>query len=289
MLRLNVESNTHVNHSQDLLIPPQSAVYRVDWLHNFSFDDASGWKYVVTRILPPACLPEELSTMAWSAIEVLTYDTLLRGGIRSGISLSVPRLNQVCASIQCPVPAKGQGSGKAGRVKKVDLVKSLITFLWQNDSKESQKEMVRGMMGWNKTEPVDLSVLSMVSELDTENQESFERLKRDALKTFEKNVFGRGRAEGVREAKREAKLSGRDPNAAGEDFLKSAETTAKKLLEKKDAANKEQRLRQWNLTPPELRQLLPGNGEIVGVFSMRWHPHQRWWRVTFPTGALTRG
>ena len=40
--------------------------------------------------------------------------------------------------------------------------------------------------------------------------------------------------------------------------------------------------KQWGLTPPGLRLLLPGGGEITNVFSAQCHPINGYYRVAYP-------
>ena len=47
--------------------------------------------------------------------------------------------------------------------------------------------------------------------------------------------------------------------------------------------------KHWNLTPPDLRKLLPGRGEIHGLFYATYHPINEHFRVTYPLGATLAG
>lgn len=130
-------------------------------------------------------------------------------------------------------------------------------------------------MKWKKP-PVDLNVLAMVSDLDTDNQESFKKLKEYAMRELEAKVFGKGKLAGIESLETE--------KAA--EVVKAGKEKADTIKKNADGKHKTETLRQWNLTPPELKALLPGGGSIAGVFYMRWHPVQHFWRVTYPTGHL---
>ena len=134
------------------------------------------------------------------------------------------------------------------------------------------------MMGGTRDEPMDLNVLAYIAELDTDNQESFSRLKKDAQRQFEEKIFARGHAAGV-----SGKAGDLDPETEKKN-AEAAKARAEKIMADKKSAEKKEHVRQWNLTPPDLRKLLPAGGAVApGTFWMRWHPVQRWWRVTYPT------
>lgn len=253
------------------------------FLHNFTFDEGSAcWKFVQHRVLPPACLPEDIPADVGTAFEVIKRDEwILRGGLRAGISLTLPTLHQIMAAIKCPKPTKG--TGKNGRVKKVDIVTALVQYLWPDAGEDFVKDTVGKVMGYaTSTEDIDLSVLCMVSELDTDNQESFQRLKTQAARRIDRSLYGKGREAGIRAAKKEL---GTDKAAACKVDEAAAEK-GKKLVENNLEKEKKENIRQWNLTPPELKLLLPGNGDVIGRFWMRWHPKNHWWRVTYPTKSI---
>ena len=246
-------------------------------LFNYDYDETCQWRNVRFRVLPPACLPKDLSHVG-SAFEVMDNDEwLLRGAVRSGVDLKVPKLKMICTSLGVALPGPKQGSGKRGNLKRQDFVQSLIKHLWPDCTDEFSKATYNVMMKTTKQEHVDLNVLAMVSELDCENQESFQKLKAHAMDELEAKVFGKGKLAGL-----ESGLLDEEKKQA---LLKQGEAKAAKL--KKMAATKEdaEHMRQWRLTPPELRALLPGNGAIAGVFWMRYHPINHWWRITYPTSS----
>ena len=80
---------------------------------------------------------------------------------------------------------------------------------------------------------------------------------------------------------------GGDAKAAESKVDAQAAKRAKKAEENHLAHEKSEKLRQWNLTPPQLKLLLPGAGAITGQFWMRWHPLQHWWKVTYPSSTLS--
>ena len=265
---------------------PSGATNRQDivFLHNFSCERTCEWRYVHQRALPPAFLPDELSQYG-TAFEVTNRDEwILKGSIQAGVFLNVTRLSQICAMLRCPLPGKNEGSGKNGRLVKIDYARALARFLWPTESEDFVNDIVSKLLG-GKKEVHDLSVLSMMAELDTDNQDSFKRLKAQAMRTWEDKVFSRGRAAGQEEEKQHRKDKKQKKKEAKEKMA-AAYQKADAIVENKKKADASETIKQWNLTPPELRRLLPGKGDIAGEFWMRWHPKQHWWRVTYPTSHL---
>lgn len=250
---------------------------------NYCYDETCTWKYVEQHPVPPSCLPAKLGSQHGWALKIIRQDEwILKGAVQSGVTINVPTLKTVCRTLNVKLPGPKQGSGAGGRLKREDYVRGLINFLWPECTSAFFSDCYEKMMG--KPEPVDLSVLSMVSELDTDNQESFECVKKEALKQLEEKIYGKGKLAGLEQA---AKHTSSENKEAHEKEVEEVHAKAKAKAEKIDIAHeksmKSENMRNWGLTPPELRQLLPGKGEIAGHFWMRWHPTNHWWRVTYPT------
>ena len=252
-------------------------------MFNYSFEEDCPWTHVACRLLPPACLPDALirGTNATAAFEITCDDEwILKGAVRNGVDLTVPRLRQICLSLKVTLPRAGEGSGKNGSVLKSDIVGVFIRHLWPDADDDFITEVFAKMMKQEK-EKVDINVLAMVAELDTDNQESFKRLKDYAMLELESKVFGKGKL---------AKLDDEKvPQQEKETVLKRGAEKAKKIETAKAAASAKDKEKQWGLTPPALKKLLPGNGDIAGVFWMRWHPTNHFWRVTYPIGISVNG
>ena len=233
---------------------------------NYCYDETCTWKYVEQHPVPPSCLPAKLGSQHGWALKIIRQDEwILKGAVQSGVTINVPTLKTVCRTLNVKLPGPKQASGAGGRLKREDYVRGLINFLWPECTSAFFSDCYEKMMG--KPEPVDLSVLSMVSELDTDNQESFECVKKEALKQLEEKIYGKGKLAGLEQA---AKHTSSENKEAHEKVVEEVHAKAKAKAEKIGIAHeksmKSENMRNWGLTPPELRQLLPGKGEIAGHF-----------------------
>lgn len=245
----------------------------------FNFDVAEGqgpWRRVLVQNVPPACLPAALHSVGTAFLITSKNEWLLRGAVREGCQLNVEQLKSVCSSLKVPLPGNGEGSGKRGGVVKKDYAAKLIKYLFPDAPEVEFNNMLLAMMGWTKM-PTDLDVLAAVSELDLANADAFEHVRKHALNTFEENLFGKGQAHGIEEAENETKRK---------EMKAKADEKAKKLKEEKETTEKAERKKNFELTPPDLKLLLPGNGSIKTVFWARYHPTKGFFRFDYPTGDL---
>lgn len=240
----------------------------VHFLHNHDVTDRSVWKRVGCLPLPPASLPLELGHLG-SAWAVQKRDSILKAGLKQGLTLTVPQIRQIFFSMKISAPTVG--SGKRGNIIKLDWVKKLIRHLFPDDDPAEQTRMVDLLMGKCKR-PVDVDLLSAVSALDPENKDSFSYLHKAVIEEFEEKVFGRGNTSNIERSSEPLKIKGK------------VDDSVKTLRKEHKSSEDTVKMRHWNLTPPDLKNLLPGRGEIKGVFWARHDPNNRFFRVDYPTG-----
>ncbi len=129
-------------------------------------------------------------------------------------------------------------------------------------------------MKYRKNATVDLDIIANVACLDAENAESFKPAVQEAIKEFAERVYKSAESKGV-------------AKAANDDAAKKKAEESMAALGKKAAhAAKAEATRQWGLTPPELRLLLPGAGSIPDTFWMQYHPYNEFFRAVYPLGHL---
>ena len=254
-----------------------------DLLFNYQFLESSSWKFVEHTLIPPACLPEPLLHVG-SAFVVHSHDMwILKGAVRAGCFLNMQRLKQVCNSLEIK-PSKG--TGKNGALKKIDWATTLTNRLWPGASQEIKTQCIAGLCGWT-TQKTDLSVLAMAAEMDVENQDAFKKLKQNAERTLEETIFGKGRTSATK--KLAAKPATESPEAEAAAKAKAKKTDEVKMAKAKQKEEREKQKeanRLYDLTPAELKKLLPGAGAVTGCFWMRFHPIKKFWRADYPIGVL---
>ena len=261
---------------------PKSATSLDDVKFMFNFkvtDDLADWKRVRAKALPPACLPANMGHIA-SALRVEVKDQwILKAAIDEGISLNVKQLRSVCASLKVRLPGKGQGSGKKGSIIKKDIALALIKFLHPEfvDNEQELQARLKSLMGWN-TIPTNIEVLAAISELDIDNQDAFEKIRKDALDQYETALFGRGKLCGIEENK----ISEKREKALKEKVGQKAD----ELQEEHNKSEVAERKRQFELTPSSLKKLLPGGGTITSTFWARYNAGKKFFRTDYPTGNL---
>eukprot|EP00435_Cladocopium_sp_Y103_P065603 s253_g27.t1 len=241
----------------------------VHFLHNHDVTDQSVWKRVDCIPLPPASLPVELGHLG-SAWAVQKRASLLKAGLKEGLQLTVPQIKQIFFSLEISAPT-GRGSGKKGNIVKLDWVKKLIQHFFPGDDPGEQLRMINCLMGKNQA-TLDVDLLAAVSALDAENKTSFSYIQKTCIEQFEETVFGRGQSSKIETSAEPEKVK-----AMVDESVKSLRIEHKSSV---DAV----KMRQWNLTPPDLKNLLPGRGEITGFFWARHDPNLRFFRVDYPTG-----
>eukprot|EP00435_Cladocopium_sp_Y103_P045341 s1084_g13.t1 len=233
-----------------------------DLLFNYSFDITCKWKFVEHTLIPPACMPDCLPSVGCAAVVHNSDQWILKGAIQSGLFLNLQRLKQVCSALGMAKPAKG--SGKNGALTKLDWSKALVSHLWPDCSQDFLSQCVSSLQGWTR-EKVDIGILALASNLDCDNQEAFKNLKKHAERSLEEKIFGKGKASVRADTDQAKKIS--------------------KAVQKEDAGKKKEAHRLFDLTPADLKALLPGAGAISGVFWMRYHPVKKFWRADYPLGG----
>ena len=253
--------------------------FALEMMFNFNIAENDGpWRKTSFSVLPPACLPPALSHLG-SAIVVEARgreEWLLRGAVFDGIEFTLRQLQSICSSLDVPLPAKGKGSGKRGLLVKRDYANSLIRFLYPLAPDSEFERMMKLMVG-NLPPPTDVNLLAWMAELDVDNADAFEHLKKQALEQLERDLFGQGHRCGIEEA---------DTREKQRRIQEKADAKAKELKRKERAAEELARKKQYDLTPTDLKALLPGNGSIRTIFWARYHPIQRFFRTDYPTGSL---
>ena len=238
----------------------------------------------VFEVLLPCCVPTELQEQnVGVAMEIKVLEDLLPAAVRKGTFLTVPAIRAILRGVHAEVPKHPHGSGKGGNIMKVDLANALVRHLYPMNPESDILRMVNAILG--RKRKVSPAVLQIVANLDPENQEDsiFKKMSKEASEQLQKSF----EEEGAEKQKRRAAAKQKEDQDKQEaprkppELHKHEEAKARVHAEHK-AREKETTERLMNLTPPDLKQFLPGGGEIKDTFWIDYHPIAKKFRVKYP-------
>ena len=182
---------------------------------NHHFDAKSEWVYVPVEKRLPVMLKAELGL---GTVFEITADAdeadelgLLKSALKSKVFLLLDTIKTINVSLGVEVPKFPHGSGARGSVIKVDHARALVKFLFPRESEKIQEELVSNLspparpkknkVPQNPSE--DEQVLGMISQLDPENAQAFERMGKLAKQKLAEMY----REEGAEKLKRQVKAA----------------------------------------------------------------------------------
>ena len=222
---------------------------------NFSVASDGPWQSVQVLDLPPACMPSRFEALGSVGL-IQGYRDLVPSAIETGVFLNVKQLKAVVAA--CGVQLPPRGSGIKHVFVKIDFARATVKHFHSDKPDDKQTEMITAIMGHAKF-TLDDQLLEMVERLDPENKEAYKAIQKQA---------------------HEALLS-KTRKQATREYAEGLEKIAA------DTRKQEEIDRQWRLTPNELKQLLPGEGAIPGVFHGSYNPRKGFFRVVYPSLFLS--
>ena len=140
-------------------------------------------------------------------------------------------------------------------------------------SEQERKDIVDSICGKLKP-PVDVEVLCAMSCLDPENSQAFEKLKKMAMESLETTLWG------------SAEKAAQAANKSKEEVQHQMDRKVPEFNAAHQAEKKSSNEKQYDLTPADLKELLPSTAGVRGLFWMRYHPTEKWFRTTYPSCSL---
>ena len=164
-------------------------------------------------------------------------------------------------------------------------LRSWTTFFRMRPRKK-HAELLKKICRNRKERSTDVEMLEHVALLDPENKQAFQKQIKEAMDGLEEIIQTKARDEGVKQEKARNKKEQDEATAkktARRNELKAKAHDEHQAVEK--AARKAEVERMWGLTPPFLKNLLPGRGSITSTFYAQFHPTNEFFKVTYPVSA----
>ena len=189
------------------LIPDGAGAAKPEFMFNYGVGAESAWLHIPVVVVHPAKLPDKLATGLYLRVVDAAGETPLKAAVRTGVQLTVAQLQKIAADLKLKDIA--DGTGKGGRVIRADRIKQLVQHLFGGPGGKSQAEldeMIAKMLGKSakaksaQSLENERSVLEMCEQLDAENQQAFEQMKRWAKHKLENRLKQQGVHEGKRQA-----------------------------------------------------------------------------------------
>lgn len=221
---------------------------------NCSIDpDRPEWIHYKTVALPPCCAPLHMPGDGQCRLVLGQSDNLVAAGLKTGVKLTVPELDDIISELGVALP--DEGSGKNGALLKIDKARALVNHVFKDSSEtaESLDAMVQRLCNTAKSVTMEAEtdelLLEAVAAIDPEEAKDFKHVIQDCLN----RVAAKKKSQG---------------KVAKETVL---EDLAAADAAKVDAAAKGEPMNgKWsNHTPEQLRCLLPGKNTLPYVYIRR--------------------
>ena len=259
------------------------------WIFNDGLGEDCVWKHVPTKLLPPACSHPCVSSLPVVIAVDGEPEDVLKYALRAGTFFTVSQVENMMASRKVKRPE--QGSGKHGRVIKLDLCTCLIEELFKDADDNSKQFMIASMLTRKslKLEEAPELLLKLVSSLDTSEAQQFKKVKMSASTELQVKIMKKKRAQRKHdESDGEAEVDGsrkRKEPASGSRAPPAPDPAPKAARVGSAPCRRD----PSNLTPGELKQkrmkapqemlrFLP----LVSHLYFKWQPQHRKAGVEFP-------
>ena len=205
---------------------------QIVWITCFELEGA--WTFIPTERTLRAYTPESLLLQrVCSAWRVLDNDgvSLLKGGLQCGVFMVAADLRQLCAMLKIALPVKG--SGKKGRVLKVDIARKLVMTVFPDGKPEDIRRMI-GAVCFSQARPLsedEENVTRCMAELAEEDRECHEfkkvaKLAQSTMKEKDRKRVEKETREKVVEEMKEAEAKAPQSEAAAAQESEAAAAAA---------------------------------------------------------------
>ena len=166
---------------QDLIFLEAASLKFPRWVFNYELGDHCPFRQVPVRVIPPACIPPHAGRLPLAILVTGEPEPVLQSSLKKGIFLTVAQIRSILQALKIQEPAKG--SGKGGRVVKLDLCTHLIETLFPLADEQTNAFMVASLMKRQTIKPEDAPelLLKLTSMLDCQEAQHFSKMRKSAL------------------------------------------------------------------------------------------------------------
>ena len=228
-----------------------------------------------TEVVPPCCLHPGAGRLPLAVQITGPTESVVVSSLRTGIFLTVKQIQSILVAFKIAEPAPGSGSGKNGRVVKIDLSTALIGGLFHAASEGEKAFMIASLMVRKTVRPEDAPdlLVKLTSMLDTSEAQHFGRERKAALDELAVNKM---KANIARTKDKEAEEEEGPNPSSGSGIKRSHEeahgapmASSAKAKKGDEAEERSTRLRKNNVrAPKQFISLLP----LVSHTYFKWQP-----------------
>ena len=243
-------------------------------MFNHCVSRESAWKHVPYKVTPPAMLPRAMQKEGCVLKVLGSFEELVPAALRRGCFLTKDQLTCLAKADGIALPTKG--TGKNNNVVKRDIALVCVKHYFPDASPEDLERMLAGVTGGaNPKECCPEDLLDAIEHLDPIAKEDFEDIKficRKQRKAQEKHKPKAGARPGQGASAEQEVRTTKDASKAGGDKRAAHTKSAPKVY-----------------TPTSLQSLIPGRGELPGIFIKRLPGDKRKTYQAFYPGAIGQG
>ena len=239
------------------------------WIFNHDLTERNPWKHRSFTLRLPSETPFSLQKYTVVFELDLEVEELAPAAIRKGTFLTRAMLEFLQKSVRydIPDPKKKEGSGKGGGLKKEDYAWGAVQHFFKQEPHEEKLRMYNGIM--NSTAdvvPCPDELLEAIDKLDPLFQEDFGDMKKlcEEQKKRQAKVLAPKLQQPVEMVEPvpvdKVKISDPQPREIQTDAPETSEKRDVKAHQKSDPKL---------YTPQSLSKLIPGRGELPGVYIKR--------------------
>ena len=261
---------------EDKIVLEPERVMFPRWVFNYVIGDSCPFQLIPTEILPPACISPTFGKLPMVLQITGEPEPVVASSLRRGIFLTVKQIQSIMDALHFDGPAPGSGSGKKGRLVKLDYATCLINHLFPTVNENETAFMVTSLMVKKQVRPEDAPELlvKLISMLDTSEAQHFSRMRKEAVDDLAVSAM-KDKISKVQQKKAEKEEKAKDGKGVKRTLDAPEESQSSKVKQPRLTPDHSAILRGNNVrAPPEFLKLFP----LISHCYFKWLPQNT--RVT---------